>query len=55
MNPFFLERAALNILTDGVTSISKTCRVFCLAADPAAGFQFSMNTRRLKDRQIGGI
>ena len=49
-----VERTALNILTYAVTSISKTCRVFYFAADPLAGFQFSMNTRRRKDRQIGG-
>jgi hypothetical protein len=40
------------VLTYGVTSISKACRVFYFAVDPSAGFQFSMNARRLKDRQI---
>ena len=52
------ERAALNILGYAVTSISKTCRVFYFAADPAAvGFchlRTPRNTRHSMDYQIAG-
>jgi hypothetical protein len=47
-----VERAALNILTYGVTSISKTCRVFYFAARFFGRFSILEETRRLKDRQI---
>jgi hypothetical protein len=53
-----LERAALNILTYGVTSISKTCRVFYFAANPASvGFyhlRTMSNKRHSMDHQMAG-
>jgi hypothetical protein len=53
-----VERAALNILTYAVTSISKTCRVFYFAAAPASvGFYLlrpMSNTRHSMDYQITG-
>jgi hypothetical protein len=53
-----VERTALKILTYAVTSISKTCRVFYFAANPASvGFchlRTMSNTRHTMHYQVAG-